>query len=119
MTGDQRKSLWADPLPDEFQQHPDVVARVLPDEPEAPPPPRDVSQQPLRPGAVAIGVLLALVIVALATAHIGRGSLTVADVPSRWGDVPMTCRTTRLEQAAGALELFRCHALGIGALPPG
>jgi hypothetical protein len=116
--GDQRKSLWADPLADEPERESDVVARVLPDDPE-PSPPRAHPRKSVRPRAFALGMLGAIVVVALATAQAGGGSLAVDDVPSAWNEVPMTCKTARFEQGRRALELFRCHALGGGTLPPG
>jgi hypothetical protein len=117
--GEQRRSLWADPPPDE--RPPDVVARVLPDEPEEPPtaPPEAPARQPVRPRALAIGAVAALVIVVIASAISARGSLVVEDVPSSWGDVPMTCKTARFEEGGLAVELFRCHAVGDGKLPAG
>jgi hypothetical protein len=112
-------SLWADPLP-QPEREPDVVARVLPDEPEEPdgsPPPSEAPQR--RPRGMVIGVLAAVILVLLATARSGGGTLAVEDVPSSWDEVPMTCRTARFEERARAIELFSCRALGIGSLPPG
>jgi hypothetical protein len=119
--GDQRKSLWADPPAHQSERDSDVVARVLPEEPEESSPRTDEprSIRPLRPRVLAIGVLMGIVIVAVAAAVAGRGSPTVEEVPSFWEDVPMTCKTTRLEQGDRAVELFRCHALRGGPLPPG
>jgi hypothetical protein len=112
-------SLWADPQPDESGPPSDVVARVVPEEPEpaaAPAAAEDAAPQPVRPGALAIGVLVSLAIIALASS---RGSLEFKDVPSYWDQTPMTCQTTRIEQGARSFELFNCHALGSGVLPPG
>ena len=121
-SGEQRKSLWADPLPEEPRPNADVVARVLPEEPEEPkpsPPARQPSPQRVHPPALVVGFALAFTIVALASLMGDRGSLSVEDVPSFWGDVPMTCKTARIVQGPRALEMFRCHALTGESLPAG
>jgi hypothetical protein len=117
--GEQRRSLWADPEPDEPVAHPDVVTRVLDDEPEAPPPRPPKERRKVSPRAWIIGAIAAVVIVALASAMADHGKITVTDVPSSWDTTAMTCDTTRIERGARAFEIFRCHALGGGTLPPG
>ena len=118
-------SLWADPQPEESQQHSDVVARVVPEEPDPPPrrdreprQPRERQPTRLRPATVAIGAFIAIVIVGLAASQAG-GSFAVEDVPSAWDDTPMICKTVRLEEGPRAIELFRCRAVAGPALPPG
>jgi hypothetical protein len=95
----------------------DVIVRWKRDEPEASAP-RANAQQPVRRRAVALGVLAAIVMVALAAALPGRGFQRVV-VPSYWDDVTTSCDTARFEHGKGALELFRCHAVDGGRLPPG
>src|SRR4051794_13356896 len=124
--GEKRRSLWADPLAHEPERPADVVARVIPEEPEEPqpqPPEPEADAESPRPVglavALAVAALLATVMVALAANQTTGLSVKVEDVPSRWEDVPMRCHTARLAQGGRAVELFRCRALGGGVLPPG
>ena len=114
----QHESLWAGSPAQQRHRLDDVVARWERDETPAPPPRRSHARQPVAP-RTALGALAAIVVVALAIALPARDSLAVEDVASYWEDVPMTCHTARFEQGERALELFRCHAVGGGALPPG
>lgn len=116
--GDRQEPLWASSLARQSERLDDVVVRWEREEPEVSAPGAD-GQQPVRWRVVAVGVLAVVVAVALAAALPGGGSVTVEDVPSYWGDVTMTCRTTRLEQDDRAVELFRCHAVAGGTLRSG
>lgn len=117
-SADQRRPLWAGSLADQPRSdYDDVIVRVLEEPEEAPPPPRD--RRPAGRGSLVAGVLLTIGIAALVIALDRPQSLTVADVPSYWGDVPMTCHTARLEQDDGAIEWFWCRAVGGRSLPPG
>ncbi len=84
-------------------------------EPEPPRPPA-----PRFPARFAAVTAVAASAVLLAAALLGRGAgdVSVADLPSAWGDIPMTCATTRIEGATKTIELFRCRAEA-GSLPPG
>jgi hypothetical protein len=62
---------------------------------------------------VAFAVLLGLIV----SAQSNR--VTIADLPSYWGSVEMTCDTVRIEEDDRTLEFFRCDAQGAGQLPPG
>jgi hypothetical protein len=118
--GDRRKPLWASSLADQPRPDYDVIARILEepeDDPHDPPPPQD--QPPARWPMPVLGLAAVLGVIALLIALDGRGSLTIADVPSNWGEIPMTCHTARLEQDDRALEWFRCRATGGLTLPPG
>src|SRR3954453_9814847 len=100
--------LWASSLKDQ-PRHDDVTVHVVREAPEkpAPRPPRPAEAQPEAPPrdappfalrGIVLGTLAAVVVIAIATLLADRGSLVVKDVPSSWGDVSMTCKTTRLEQ---------------------
>ena len=117
--------LWASSLKDQ-PRHDDVTVHVVREEPGAPAPrPRrpapdaPAGDAPFALRGIVLGTLAAVVVIALATLLADRGSLIVKDVPSSWGDVSMTCKTTRLEQDGHAFELFNCHADRGGTLPPG
>lgn len=120
--GDGRKPLWASGLADQPRaDFDDVVVRVVEDEPE-----EDARPQPPRPerppgrGRVPAWVAIpAVVVFGLAIAFEGRGSMRIDEVPSFWGDVPMTCDTVRLARGDRAVERFTCRAVGDGRLPPG
>jgi hypothetical protein len=119
MTGDdRRKPLWASSLADEPRPDYDVIARVL-EEPEDDPPPPPDDRPPARWPMPILGAAAAMGFLALLLVLGGRGSLTIADVPSSWGEIPMTCHTTRLEQDDRAFEWFRCRSTGGLSLPPG
>lgn len=118
---DPREPLWASSLADESRpDYDDVIVRVLdePDEPRrAEPPPREPGE---RPPLLALGLLAGVFLLGLLIATPGRTSWTVEDVPSYWGEIPMTCHTVRLEQdAPRAAEWFWCRSLGGRRLPPG
>jgi hypothetical protein len=120
--------LWASSLKDQ-PRHDDVTVHVVREEPEAATPRLRRPAEPERKApsgdapfalrGIVLGTLAAVVVIALVTLLADRGSLTVKDVPSSWGDVSMTCKTTRLEQDGHAFELFNCHADRGGTLPPG
>ena len=120
MRGDQKEPLWADSLADQPRPDYDVIVRVLEEEPEdeAPPPPPREPREPPGPRRIlaALGLLL---VVAVLIAREGDGALTIADVPSGWGDVPMSCDTVRLERDERAVEHFTCRAIGGRPLPAG
>jgi hypothetical protein len=120
--GDQREPLWASSLADQPRpNHDDGVVRVLDDPKEIPPPPGDlqrVRRRRLILGVVAAIGLVALLISVRSTSE-GRRWLTIQDVPSYWGDIPMMCHTVRLEQDERAVEWFWCRAVGGRRLPPG
>ena len=86
-------------------------------EPE-PPAPAPAPPFPARFAAVAVALTAAAILLA-GTLGTRTGEVTIADLPSEWGDIRMTCATTRIEGEGGALELFRCEAVGGGGLPPG
>jgi hypothetical protein len=125
MSGGERRPLWAGPIADEPRHgYEDVVVRVLEEEPEElppPPPPTQPSrdQPPAERRSPAPWLLTVLAVVGLTIALEGRGSITIVDVPSFWGDVPMTCHTVRVERDEGAVEWFRCRAVGGRPLPAG
>src|SRR5262245_34880644 len=80
-----------------------------------------------KPKPPSFGTRPALAIVALVVCAVLLGAIvsddlsrvTVADLPSYWGSVEMTCATVRVEEDDRALEFFRCKAQGAGQLPPG
>jgi hypothetical protein len=115
----EREPLWASGLASQPRPDYDVIVRVLDDEPDdeplgpQEPQPSPPSRRVVVAGAVAIVVLL------LAIATEGRGSLMIVDVPSGWGEVDMTCRTERLEEGDRAVERFWCRAIGGRPLPAG
>jgi hypothetical protein len=114
--GDQREPLWASSLADQPRREEEPLRVRAPVEPqERPEPPPVTHGRPL----IVLGALAAVTMVSLAIALAGDPWMTVEELPSAWGDVPMTCETMRLEQDERALEWFRCFAVGGGALPPG
>lgn len=115
--GDPYEPLWARSLAHQPQPEHDVVDPA-PDEAEEVLP-QPAARQPVGRRVIAIGVVAAIATVWLATALPGNGWATFDDVPSYWEEVPMTCDTMRIERDEGAVEWFRCHAVGGGALPPG
>jgi hypothetical protein len=115
--GDKREPLWASSLADQPRPTSEAV-HPEPDETQEVPLRSDAEQLVGR-RAVAVGGLAATILVVLAIVAADRGSLMFEDVPSSWGDVEMTCRTARFEQDDRALEVFRCHAVRGGTLPPG
>jgi hypothetical protein len=119
MTGrDRREPLWASSLADQPRlDHDDVVARVL-DEPEEIPPTPGDQPRPRRP-TLFLGAVAAIGILALLAVLEGGGRLTIDDLPSSWGDIPMTCHTGRLEQGERAVEWFNCRAVGGRTPAPG
>jgi hypothetical protein len=122
-----REPLWASSLARQPRAGDDVVATWErdddddDDEPSPPPAPAPAAAtvHDFWPQAIALGAALFAVLVLVAAALTSSGTLTVRDVSSGWDDVPMTCRTLRLEDGDRALEAFRCHAVGAGRLPPG
>jgi len=118
-SGAKHESLWARSRGHEPPGLDDVIVRWEREEPEASAPGADGQPVRRRALAVAAGVIAAIAVVALTAALPGRGFPSVVDVPSYWGDVTMSCRTARFEQGERALELFRCHAVDGGRLPPG
>ena len=116
--GDQREPLWASSLADQPRREAEPARVRAPADSQERPAPSITREREGRP-LVALGALAAVTIVALAIALAGDKWMTVEDLPSAWGDVPMTCETMRLEQGDRALEWFRCYAVGGGALPPG
>lgn len=120
--GDGRKPLWADSLADQPRaDYDDVVIRVLEDEPEEDvrPAPARRERAPERRRVPRWAVVAAAVMLLLAVAFEGRGSITIEDAPSYWGDVPMRCDTVRLAAGDEAVEQFTCRAVGGRSLPPG
>lgn len=117
--GDPPEPLWAYSLAE--QPRPDVIARVVEEEPvDTPAPPRPAgAPRPARASGLVMGTLAAIAVAAVAFAVRDGGEWTVADVGSYWGDVPMICETTRLEQGEKAIEWFECRAVSGGVLPPG
>ena len=96
-----------------------MIVRVLEEEPdEVPAPTREPSPRRSR-RPLALGVLAALGLGALVIVQEGGGRLISEEVPSYWGEVPMTCDTLRMEQGGRAIERFKCRALGGRALPSG
>lgn len=120
--GDRREPLWASSLADQQSAgYDDVVVRVL-EEPEdelPKSPPRPPGGAPRDRRSLVAASIVAVVVFGVAIALEGRGSLTIADVPSGWGDVPLTCDTVRIEQGDRAVEHFRCRAIGGRPLPAG
>ena len=121
MTGtDQPEPLWASSLADQTRpDYDDVIVRVLEEEAEEAPPAPAGDQQPLGRRPLVIGIVAATAAFVLAIALEREGSMTIAEVPSYWEDVPMTCHTVRLEEDERAIEMFRCRAVGGRSLPPG
>jgi hypothetical protein len=116
--GDQREPLWASSLADQPRpDYDDVTVRVLEEPDETASPPGDRQGAPR--WKLMVGALPAIAIVALAIALEDGGALTIAEVPSYWGDAPMTCDTVRFEQGERAVEWFSCRALAGRRLPPG
>lgn len=111
--GDQRSPLWATSLAPEREPEPGRDDGA----PDGPPP--VAAQPPFNPRVAAVRLLVLAAIVGLAAALAGRGSVTLAEVPSSWGPVPMTCDTARFEEEDRAVELFSCRATAGGTLPPG
>lgn len=111
----EREPLWAGPRADEVPRPPEPVEPAPPvAEPDEPPRPAPRSPANL------LGWLAALAAVAFTVVLIGRSSsFTLADVPSSWEDIEMTCRTARFEEPNHSFELFRCRAIDGGELPPG
>lgn len=121
MTGaDPGGPLWASSLADQPRpDYDDVIVRVLEEPEEAGPTAPRERQPPAGRRTLLVGVLAWLGAVSLVIALERPGPLTIADVPSGWFDIPMTCHTVRLEREDGAEELFNCRALGGRRLPPG
>ena len=85
--------------------------------PEAPAKPKPPSF-PAGP-ALAIVALVAFAVL-LGVIVSGQSSrVTIADLPSYWENVEMTCATVRIEEDDRTFEFFRCNAEGAGQLPPG
>jgi hypothetical protein len=125
---DRPEPLWASSLADQPRRDADRVRPVIEDatvtvhrepQPARPRPARPARQATAMHRGIAIGLLASLAVVVLAISLPSRGSLSITDVPSFWGDVRMTCHTVHLADGARAFELFRCHAVGGGTLPPG
>lgn len=102
--------LWAAGLRREPQAAPDA-ARHAP-EPAA-------RRSFAGPAAAAFGILAVLWYAAVMAAV--SDEVTITDVPSAWGPVPMTCTTLRVESPEGTLEAFECRALptALRELPAG
>lgn len=117
-SGDDRPApLWASSLAHQARRE-EAVAPPAAEDAMATAVHREI-QLPVGQRAVALFLLAAVTVVALAASLAGHNSMSVEDVPSYWGDVRMTCHTARFERDERALELFRCHAIGGGTLPPG
>ena len=115
-----REPLWASSLADQPPRYDDVsVSWELEEEPKAPKapkPPKEPRDRRLLPGLlIVLGVVFAFALAALTDG----GTLAVDDLPSGWGDTPMICKTARIQDGGAAFEMFRCHAVGGGVLPPG
>src|SRR4051812_47570077 len=82
-----------------------LARRPRPPEPAPEPPPPPERRFPIWPAAV----VAALLILISVTARSGR--VTVADLPSAWGDIPMTCATARIVGRSKTVEVFHCRAL--------
>lgn len=115
------RSLWVDPEPDEPDPHTDVTVRwTVESDDEEPPAPDPHTSVPARSPLFAIAVVAAVATVALLSLAAPGGSLIAKTVPSAWEDIPMSCKTVRVERAPQAVEAFRCHATGGDEdLPPG
>lgn len=113
---DRREPLWAASLAQQPRPSDDAVGPTAKD--AEPTPPRDV-REPVKRPAVAVVAVGALIAVALIAALPRDGSLSVENVSSAWGHVLMRCHTARVEQDERVLEVFNCHAVDGGNLPPG
>ena len=98
--------LWAESLRREASPKPEAAAK---------PKPPSIRTRP----ALAIVALVVFAVVLGVIVSDDSSRVTVADLPSYWGSVEMTCATVRVEEDDRALELFRCKAQGAGQLPPG
>src|SRR5690349_10625090 len=100
------KPLWAESL-----------RRAAPPEPEAAakpkPPSFRASPAPAIVALVMFGVLLGVIV------GDDPSRVTVAELPSYWGSVEMTCATVRAGEDGRAREYFLCKAQDAGRLPPG
>ena len=85
--------------------------------PEAPAKPKRPSSPAWQALAIVALVAFAVLLGVTVSAHSSR--VTIADLPSYWGSVEMTCATVRVEEDDRTLEFFRCKAQGGGQLPPG
>jgi hypothetical protein len=110
---DRPEPLWASSLADQPRRHEDVVR------PQLTAVPRETQPRVGQRAIALVGLAAVITVVALAASLTGRSGLAIEDVPSFWGDVQMTCHTARFTQDQRALELFRCHAVDGGTLPPG
>jgi hypothetical protein len=115
------KPLWASGLADHpLSNYDDVIVRVLEEEPEeTPAPPPSPAPQPSRPPRLLPKLGAALAVAVLVMVLDSPGALTVQDVPSYWGEIPMNCHTVRLEEDDASAEWFWCRAAGGRPLPPG
>ena len=117
MTRKPREPLWATSL----AQQPVPEAEWPLPEPEdiEEVPPRSDVRRPAHTRVLAVGALVAVAVGALTAVLAGGSSLKLVEVPSYWGDVPMTCETMRVEQVGRAFEWFLCRAVAGCRLPPG
>jgi len=98
--------LWAESLRRTGSPRPEAPAKPTP--PSFPAGP-----------ALAIVALVAFAVL-LGVIVSGQSSrVTIADLPSYWENVEMTCATVRIEEDDRTFEFFRCNAEGAGQLPPG
>jgi hypothetical protein len=111
---EQREPLWAGGLAHQPRHSYDEVFPE-PADTETPLTPRTASTRYV----VILGTAVLIALTILGVSLSAGTSLTVVEVGSAWEGIPMTCHTARLEQGDRALELFSCHAIGGGELPPG
>lgn len=112
-------------MPDAREPYEPLWAEGLRPPSRPPEPPREEPERAASPqvpfalGLTAV-VLVATAVLAIALLLAMPSRVTVGDLPSAWGDIPMTCATARIEEPGKTLELFRCRAIrGAGPLPPG
>jgi hypothetical protein len=84
----------------------------------APPPEPEEPPRRDRRLAVATGILAVVAIVLLIVAS-NLGTSQLRELASSWSGEPMRCTTARFERGDHAFELFACHAVAGGELPPG
>ena len=70
-------------------------------------------------GIVALLLAALAATVLIASAVDTSGSAATEDVKSFWGDIDMTCATTRIEQRPQVAEAFRCRSTDGRKPPPG
>ena len=100
------KPLWAESLRREASPKPEAAANPKPPSFQANP-------------ALAIVALVVFAVLLGVIVSDQSGRVTIANLPSYWGSVEMTCATVRVEEDGRAIEYFLCRAQGAGELPPG